>query len=173
MMFSRYMAACADIMQEIDPDLATKMSGFAGVVRAGVERYGKFKHPEFGEMYAYEVDGYGGRYLMDDANIPSLLSIPMLGYLDMKDPVYLNTRKFVLSTENPYYMYGPVLNATGGPHIGPGMAWPMALIVQLLTSDNDYEIEVGIKQLLSSTDNLGLMHESIHSHDQHRWTRSW
>lgn len=64
MMFSRYMAACADIMQEIDPDLATKMSGFADVVRAGVERYGKFKHPEFGEMYAYEVDGYGGRYLM-------------------------------------------------------------------------------------------------------------
>ncbi|PKS11530.1 hypothetical protein jhhlp_003295 [Lomentospora prolificans] len=173
MMFSSSLAACAEIMKEIDDEMGEMMSGFAGVIRAGVEEYGKFKHPEFGEMYAYEVDGFGSRYLMDDANIPSLLSIPMLGYLDMKDPVYLNTRRFVLSTENPYFMYGPVLNATGGPHIGPGMAWPMALIVQLLTSDNDYEIEVGIRQLLSSTDGLGLMHESIHSHDQHRWTRSW
>ena len=97
----------------------------------------------------------------------------MLGYVDRDDRVYQNTRRFVLSPENPYYMFGPVLNATGGPHIGPGMAWPMALIVQILTSNHDGEIEMGIRQLLASTDDKGLMHESIHSHDQRRWTRSW
>lgn len=109
----------------------------------------------------------------DDANIPSLLSAPMLGYLDRDDEVYQNTRRFVLSTVNPYFMFGPVLNATGGPHIGPGKAWPMGLIVQLLTSNDDDEIKAGIRQLLSSTDGLGLMHESIDSHDQKKWTRSW
>lgn len=97
----------------------------------------------------------------------------MLGYLDRDDEVYQNTRRFVLSTLNPYFMFGPFLNATGGPHIGPGKAWPMGPIVQLLTSDDDDEIEMGIRQLLSSTDALGLMHESIDSHDQKKWTRSW
>ena len=97
----------------------------------------------------------------------------MLGYLDREDPIYQNTRRFILSTRNPYFMYGRVLNATGGPHVGPGMAWPMGLIVQLLTSDDDEEIKGGIRQLLSSTDGLGLIHEAVSSHDQKKWTRSW
>ncbi|SPO05015.1 related to Meiotically up-regulated gene 157 protein [Cephalotrichum gorgonifer] len=173
MMFARYLDACADIMVELDGGTADTMRGFAEVVRVGIEKYGRVEHREFGEMYAYEVDGFGSHNLMDDANIPSLLSAPMLGYLDRDDPVYQNTRRFILSTENPYFMFGPVLNATGGPHIGPGMAWPMGLLVQLLTSDDDTEIEKGIRQLLSSTSSLGLIHESVNSHDEKKWTRSW
>jgi uncharacterized protein len=97
----------------------------------------------------------------------------MFGYVGRDDPVYLNTRRYVLSTDNPYFMHGPFLNATGGPHIGPGNAWPMGLIASLLTSDDDLEIARGIQSLLSSTDKLGLIHESVNSHDDSIWTRSW
>ena len=55
------------------------------------------------KYYTYEVDGYGNDYFMDDANIPSLLSLPYLGYCSNDDPLYLQTRKNVLSTKNPYY----------------------------------------------------------------------
>lgn len=89
------------------------------------------------------------------------------------DPVYRATRKFILSRENPYYGIGPVLNATGGPHIGPGMAWPMSLIVGIMTTDDDDEIRDMLSQILGSTDGLGLIHESVNVWNQRMWTRSW
>ena len=60
-----------------------------------------YNHPRCGKMYAYEVDGLGNYNLMDDANLPSLLAIPYLGYADLNDEKYINTRNFILSTENP------------------------------------------------------------------------
>lgn len=96
-----------------------------------------------------------------------------MGYKPASKHVYLNTRQFVLSSSNPYYGYGPVLNATGGPHLGPGMAWPMGLIIQIMTSNDDEEIVNGIKQLLGATSGLGVIHESVNSHDDSRWTRPW
>ncbi|GAB1315990.1 hypothetical protein MFIFM68171_06200 [Madurella fahalii] len=176
MMFSRYLSACAGIVEAVGGDargLAKRMRGLAEGIRKGVERYGRVDHRGYGRVYAYEVDGYGGAGLMDDANIPSLLSAPLFGYVDRDDPIYQNTRRFVLSEDNPYYMWGPVLNSTGGPHIGPGMAWPMGLIVRILTSDNDDEIVSSLKQLLSSTDGYGLMHESVNTHSESVWTRHW
>ncbi|KXX75510.1 hypothetical protein MMYC01_207527 [Madurella mycetomatis] len=167
MMFSRYLSACARIVEAVgDAVLAKRMRGLAGEIRKGVERYGRVDHRGYGRVYAYEVDGYGGAGLMDDANIPSLLSAPLFGYLDRDDPIYQNTRRFVLSEDNPYFMWGPVLNSTGGPHIGPGMAWPMGLIVRILTSDDDNEIVSSLRQLLSSTDGYGLMHESVNTHSE-------
>ncbi|KAL2876949.1 hypothetical protein SGCOL_007779 [Colletotrichum sp. CLE4] len=181
MMFARYLNSCAEIMDGIDASLAERMRESAKVVREGIEAHGKTTHPKFGEIYSYEVDGFGSHNIMDDANIPSLLSAPHYGYLSAphygylsaSDPIYQNTRRFVLSTSNPYQMRGPVLNATGGPHIGPGNAWPMALIAQLMTSDDDDEIASGLRQLVGSTDRLGLIHESVNSHDASKWTRSW
>ena len=64
----------------------------------------------------------------------------MMGFVPRTDEVYQRTRQFALSKENPYYMHGSVINGTGGPHIGPGMAWPMSLVVRIMTSDDDDEI---------------------------------
>ncbi|KAI0129425.1 hypothetical protein BJ170DRAFT_271912 [Xylariales sp. AK1849] len=173
MMFSSYLGKCAVIMEKFDSDLSKRMSDLSVSVREGIENYGKVQHDDFGDIYAYEIDGFGSSNLMDDANVPSLLSAPTIGYTDASDSTYQNTRQFVLSTSDPYYMFGPVLNGTGGPHVGPGKAWPMSIIVSLLTSNDDAEIVTGLSQLVSSTAGLGLIHESINTFDELDWTRQW
>ncbi|CAM1501980.1 Fc.00g039640.m01.CDS01 [Cosmosporella sp. VM-42] len=173
MMLARYLMACAKIMRKFEESLADEMEDMAAGIEIGINEHAIIQHPKFGEMYAYEIDGFGSYNLMDDANLPSLLSIPHMGYKPASQHVYDNTRAFVLSSSNPYYAYGPVLNATGGPHLGPGNAWPMGLIMQILTSDDDDEIVDGIKQVLGSTSGLGLIHESVNSHNDKKWTRQW
>ncbi|KAI0836379.1 glycoside hydrolase family 125 protein [Hypoxylon sp. FL0890] len=173
MQFSSYLGKCSKIMEAHDASLAQRMSDFASSVKSGIEAHGKVQHPVLGQIYAYEIDGFGSSNLMDDANVPSLLSAPILDYLDASDETYQNTRKFVLSTWNPYYMHGPVLNGTGGPHVGPGKAWPMSIITSLLTSDDDSEIVAGLQMLVSSTDGLGLIHESVDTFNASEWTREW
>lgn len=92
-------------------DLADQMSSFAADIRAAIEKWGVTTVAGYGEVYAYEVDGYGGFNIMDDANIPSLLSSAFFGYTNISGPIYQATRKLLLSTDNPYYMHGPVINA--------------------------------------------------------------
>lgn len=155
------------------------MWAFAQSLRAGIAEHGivpvisKSRDREVEIVYAYEVDGFGSAILMDDANLPSLLAAPLMGYLSRDDPVYQRTRARILSSENPYFMRGPALNAVGGPHVGPGMAWPMASIVRILTSDDVVEIESMLRELVSSTAGLGLIHESVNSFDAQDWTRQW
>jgi meiotically up-regulated gene 157 (Mug157) protein len=191
MMFVSYLSACAAIMRELGTsapegfEMAHEMNNLAGVVKAGIETYAvvtlpaapDHSHSEAETIYAYEIDGFGSVNIMDDANIPSLLSAPLLGYLDRSDEVYQRTRKRILDhhtvSGNPYFMRGPVINAVGGPHAGPGMAWPMASIVRIMTSDDDEEILVLLRELVASTDGLGLMHESVNTFDAGRWTRQW
>jgi meiotically up-regulated gene 157 (Mug157) protein len=174
MMFSRYLLSASKIASQINQGaLATEMADLANSVNAAITKHGIVNHPKYGKIYAYEVDGYGSATVMDDANIPSLLSAPHLGYLANSDPVYQNTRKLILSGDNSYFMRGPVINAVGGPHNGPGYAWPMASIVRILTSDDDAEIRSTLKEIVSSTDGLGLMHESVWSFNSQKWTRQW
>lgn len=130
-------------------------------IATGIIEHAIFNHPLFGQVYAYEVDGYGGRVFMDDANIPSLLSLPLLGFVDRKDPIYLATRKMVFSNlGNPYFLQGRSFKGIGGPHIGIRHAWPMSLLVQIMTSDDDNEILESLDLLKRTTAGLGLMHES-------------
>ncbi|KXJ89791.1 hypothetical protein Micbo1qcDRAFT_212309 [Microdochium bolleyi] len=173
MQFSSYLEKCADIAESIGSSLVHEMREMASGVRAGIEKYAKVSHDEFGEIYAFEVDGYGSRNMMDDANVPSLLSAPLLGYVNVSDEAYQATRKFVLSKMNPYYNWGPAFSGIGGPHQGPGQAWPMSVITSLLTTENDDEIRDGLKRLVSTTDGLGLIHESINTFNVSDWTRQW
>ena len=182
MMFSRYLASTAEIMAALNDTapsgLAQDMADLSSSIKAAIEQYGIVTDPNSGtSVYAYEVDGFGSAAIMDDANIPSLLSAPFMGYLDTDDEVYQNTRAVVLdqtgTNGNPYFMRGPVINAVGGPHEGPGMAWPMASIIRILTSDDEAEITYALKEIVSSTDGLGLIHESINTFNQSDWTRQW
>jgi meiotically up-regulated gene 157 (Mug157) protein len=176
MMFSSYLASTAEIMSQMNTDnsesLAQQMCDLSESLREAIETHGTTNHPTYGKIYAFEVDGFGSTNIMDDANIPSLLSAPFIGY-EIDSETYANTRSLVLSASNSYFMRGPVINAVGGPHQGPGMAWPMASIMRILTSDDDDEIVGELAQIVSSTDGLGLIHESINSFNQSDWTRQW
>jgi meiotically up-regulated gene 157 (Mug157) protein len=142
-------------------------------VERGIRLYGIYRHPQFGSIYAYETDGYGNYCLMDDAGTPGLLSIPYLGYCEPNDPIYLNTRKFALSQENPFYFEGTAAKGIGSPHTPPGYIWHMALSMQGLTAIEQEE-RLEMLRLLESTDaGTGYMHEGFHSDDPAQFTRSW
>ncbi|EMC96461.1 glycoside hydrolase family 125 protein [Baudoinia panamericana UAMH 10762] len=174
MMFSRYLASAADIASVIgETALASQMSTLASNLRTAITNHGIVSSAMYGQIYAFEVDGYMGQNIMDDANIPSLLAAPFFGYLSVNDTVYQNTRKLLLSANNPYFMRGPVINSIGGAHDGPGFAWPMASIVRIFTSNDDAEIAQQLQEIVSSTDGLGLIHESINTFNVSDWTRQW
>jgi uncharacterized protein len=142
-------------------DLAQTAQAVSNAIVDGINEQGIFDHPLFGKVFAYEVDGYGSRIFMDDANIPSLLSLPLLGFLDRTNKIYLATRKMILSSRgNPYFLQGAQFRGVGGPHIGTRHAWPMSIIVQIMTTDDNDEISELLEMLKISTRGLGLMHES-------------
>ncbi|KAI1372104.1 glycoside hydrolase family 125 protein [Hypoxylon crocopeplum] len=176
MMLSRYLQSTSEIMERLPnapKGLTQEMRNMASDIKAAVDHWGIVTAPNGQKIFAYEVDGFGGQNLMDDANIPSLLSAPFLGYVDKNDTVYQNTRAFVLSRSNPWWCAGPYINAVGSPHIRPGAAWPMAAIMRAMTSDDDGEIVTAVKEVLRTTDGYGLIHESVDSFDTSNWTRQW
>ena len=155
--------------------LATEAEALAHGLQEGIETHGVVKHSSgSGDVYAYEVDGFGNHYFMDDANVPSLLSLPYLGYVDKSDERYLRTRKAVLSTSgNPYFFSGAAGEGTGGPHIGLNYVWPMGIIVRALTSDDDAEIAHCLTMLRNAANTTGFMHESFWADDAGVFTRPW
>lgn len=139
----------------------------------GIELYGMVDHPKYGKIFAYETDGFGNHCLMDDANVPSLLSIPYLGYLDIENKYYQNTRNFILSKDNPYYYSGTKLSGIGSPHTWVNYVWPIALTMQGLTSHSKEEMIAMINKIVSSTGGTGYCHESIDCNDDSHYTREW
>ncbi len=131
------------------------------------------EHPVHGRVWAYEVDGFGNRHHMDDANIPSLLSLPYLGACAPDDPLYRRTRAFVLSRDNPYFFRGSAGEGVGGPHVGLEMIWPLGIIMRALTSTEEEEIAGCLRMLKEGHGGTGFMHESFHQDDPTRFTRAW
>lgn len=153
--------------------LATELNSLAAEVSKALQEYAIVNHPKFGKLYAFEVDGFGSHYLMDDANIPSLLSLPYLGAVKATDPVYVNTRKFLLSENNPFFYKGKAAEGIGGPHVGQDMIWPMSITMRALTSTDPQEIKACIASLKNTHGNTGFMHEAFHKDDAKKFTRSW
>ncbi len=153
--------------------LATEAHAFSAGITESLEKHAVVQHPVHGEIWAYEVDCLGGVNLMDDANIPSLISLPYLGFCAKDDPRYLRTRAFLLSTDNPQYVNGKAAAGIGGPHTGPGTIWPMALTMQSLTATDDAEILQCLRYLKTTHAGTGFMHESFNGDDATRFTREW
>lgn len=156
-----------------DEALAAEAVSLREEIAEGIANYGVIEHPEFGKMYAYEVDGLGNTNLMDDANVPSLLSLPYLEVCDREDELYQNTRKFVLSDENPYFYRGTLAEGVGSPHTPNGYIWPIALCVQAMTSTDIREIAHLLKTLMNTHAGTGFMHESFDPNAPDKFTRSW
>ena len=164
-----------EIAKEVlkDEELAKQAFLLAEEIDKGIQTYGKVEHEEFGTIYAYETDGFGNYNLMDDANVPSLLSIPYLGYCDIDDEIYQNTRKFILSESNPYYYEGEVAKGIGSPHTPENYIWHIALAIQGMTARTTEE-KKDILELFRTTDgNENLMHEGFHVDDPAQFTREW
>ena len=153
--------------------LATDLKNLATEVEAALKQYAIVNHPQYGKVYAYEVNGFGSYNLMDDANIPSLLSMPYLGAVSKTDPVYLNTRKMLLSENNPFYFKGKSAAGNGSPHTGMDMIWPLSITTRALTSTSDSEIKESIQLLQQTHGGTGFMHESFHKDDPKNFTRKW
>lgn len=154
--------------------LASILNQAGTSIRNAIYQHGIMDHPIYGKVFAYEVDGFGSYNMMDDSNIPSLLSLPMLGFINESDPIYLNTRKMILNKQsNRYYLTGPSFQGIGGPHEGPKYAWPMAVMAQILTTSNKTEISYLLESLKTTTAQLGLMHEGINTANVSDYTRPW
>ena len=154
-------------------EFASGCSALAAEVQEALLTHAIVPHPVLGDIWAYEVDGFGNRHHMDDANIPSLLSLPYLGCCAPTDPLYLRTRSFVLSDHNPYFFRGSEGAGVGGPHAGLDRIWHLGLIMQALTSREDGEILALLETLRRTHAGTGFMHESFHKDDAGDFTRSW
>ncbi len=165
----------AEILQKVknETEMAQKFLALANEVEQAVKDYGIVDHPKFGKVYAFEVDGFGSYMMMDDANVPSLLALPYLGAVDVKDEIYQRTRNYVLSDNNPFFFKGSAGEGIGGPHVGRGYIWPMAIIMRANTSQNDAEIKECIETLRKTHAGTGFMHESFYMDDASKFTRKW
>jgi uncharacterized protein len=159
-----------------DAALANQAASLAEEVKGALSQYARVPRPGAGAgndvIWAYEVDGFGSRVCMDDANVPSLLSLP---YLDSSPDraLYAATRQFVWSAENPWFFEGSAGRGIGGPHEGYGMIWPMSIMIYALTSKSESEVRSGLAILKASSAGTGFMHESFNQNDSTKYTRAW
>ncbi|KNG48940.1 glycoside hydrolase family 125 protein [Stemphylium lycopersici] len=173
-MIATELIRTAAILQKANKNtIAATVLKWGETIQKGVWEHGVVTHKKYGNVFAFEVDGYGSSILMDDANLPSLLALPLLGFTDTKNEVYKNTRKMILEKNgNPYYLTGEEFNGIGGPHVGLRNAWPMAVLVQAMTSDDDDEIKTCLAAV-KNVSKLGLVHESVNVEYSQKYTRSW
>lgn len=156
-----------------DSTAASQVSRLRVEIKSALDAHAHTRHPAAGEIWAYEIDGFGNALCMDDANVPSLLGMPYLETCTENDATYLATRRFVLSEANPCFFRGTAAEGIGGPHIGQDMIWPMAIVIRALTTNDDSEQRQCLAWLKSTHAGTGFMHESFNKDDPAKFTRAW
>jgi len=152
---------------------ATACLDFADEVDEAIQEYAISEHLDFGNIYAYEVDGFGNKIFMDDANVPSLMSLAYLGAHHPEEAIYKNTRRFLLSDHNPYYLKGTAAEGQASPHTGKEKIWPMGIILRAMTSIDDDEIVHCLLMLKNTHADTGFMHEAFHKDQPQDFNRTW
>ncbi len=154
-------------------EFATICKELALEVDEAIQKYAVSEHLNFEKIYAYEVDGFGNKLFMDDANVPSLMSLAYLGAHKTTDKLYQNTRKFLLSDHNPYFLKGKYAEGQASPHTGKSKIWPMGIILRAMTSTDDKEIIKCLKMLKATHANTGFMHEGFNKDNPQDYSRDW
>ena len=142
-------------------------------MQAALDAHGKMADGKGGEVWAFEVDGFGNAIFMDDANVPSLSGLPLIGAADRADPLFRRTAALAWSNRNPYYFEGTAAHGIGGPHIGLDQIWPMSILTHAMNSDDDAVIRQCLRWLKTTHANTGFMHESFDKNDPMTFTRTW
>lgn len=168
----RYLEEIIQSQYDDSMKFVNKIIDLREEIDKGIQKYGVIEHPQYGKIYAYEVDGLGNYNLMDDANVPSLLSAPYLGYCNIDDPIYKNTRNFILSKDNPYFFIGKYGKGIGSPHTPENYFWHISLAIEGLTTNDEVEKKRIMKQFIS-TSAMSLMHEGVNVDNPDEFTRSW
>ncbi|RZL06515.1 MAG: glycoside hydrolase family 125 protein [Hymenobacter sp.] len=148
-----------------DNPAAQECLALSDEIAVALRQHAVVTHPEFGPVYAYEVDGYGSHSLLDDASVPCLLALPYLGAAPLNEPTYQNTRRLALSPTNPFSYKGSAGEGIGSPRTGPDMIWPLSVAVRGLTSTDDAEIRACVRQLRAAHAGTGYLPESFHKND--------
>ena len=156
-----------------EPTFAKECRELADEVEAAVIKWGTAEHFDYGRIYAYEADGYGNQLFMDDANVPSLMSLCYLGYHLPQDALYQRTRKYLVSGDNPWYVRGRAAEGYGSPHTGKDSIWPMGIILRALTSDDRDEVRMCLRMLKATHAGTGFMHESFNKDNPAEFSRKW
>ena len=169
------MRQAAEMVEKLrnDPALAAQCRALAAEVETALREHAIVNHPKAGRVYAFEVDAFGNYYCTDDGNIPNLLSLPYLGAVSPSDKIYQNTRRMLLSTQNPYWCVGKAASGLGGPHVGVDMIWPLGVIIEGLTATTDAGIARCLKVLQTTHAGTGFIHEAFHKDDPKNFTRPW
>lgn len=155
-----------------DAVFAEECATFANEIEQALAKYGRI-HDKGGEVWAYEVDGFGNQVFMDDANSPSLCSLPYLGCVAADDPRYLRTRARAWSPANPYFFHGNAADGIGSPHSGLDTVWPMSIITSAITSVNDVEMWQCLRWIKRTHAGTGFIHESFNKDKPAQFTRPW
>ncbi|MBW4331958.1 glycoside hydrolase family 125 protein [Stakelama sp. CBK3Z-3] len=156
-----------------DDAAARDAEALADEVEGVLKRHALIPDGKGGQVWAYEIDGFGNYIFMDDANVPSLSGLAMLGVVSHDDPLFRRTADLAWSTRNPYFFQGKAAEGIGGPHIGMDMIWPMSIITHAMNADDDATIRQCLHWLKTSHAGTGFMHESFNKDDPSDFTRSW
>ncbi|POW14904.1 hypothetical protein PSTT_02508 [Puccinia striiformis] len=156
------------------PSLKRRAAAISQNINKALNVHAVTTHPIWGKIYAYELDGFGSTAIMDDAAIPSLLSLPYIGWESLNSTIFKTTRRLLTSPDgNPFFFNGTSGFGIGSSHTGADKIWPMSLISLLFSSESAEEIESIIQILIDSTQGYGVLHESFDAFKPEEFTRTW